>query len=348
VIARRSLVLLALLVAACGGRPARGAGAAGAAVDEETAPTTVEATSGGGDADEYEVEQRRREVEARRQIVRTEERAPAAATTAASGAAARVDPDVAVPRPEPGPWREHEWAIAPAVPPRVLLATLELPPGDAFRPPATACQDVILYVREGQLEAIGTGIATADAPVTLYPGDAVRFGPEGDGTAVNVGSSSARTVMAVARRADAGPARIPAPEGDACSVAAAARDPLLRPNRVGSTATTPPLSAAGGRLEVRILLDPESSGAENGALSILDGAPDLVVPEHVHASSAEVLLVEEGDGTMRLGDREVPVRAGSAIYVPPGMLHSFRGAGTARLRAIQIYAPAGPEQRFRQ
>ena len=61
---------------------------------------------------------------------------------------------VSVPRPEPSPWNAHEWAIAPASPQRVMLATVTLPPGETFRPPATACQDVLLLVREGELEAM--------------------------------------------------------------------------------------------------------------------------------------------------------------------------------------------------
>ncbi|AKF06959.1 cupin domain-containing protein [Sandaracinus amylolyticus] len=274
---------------------------------------------------------------------------PASADSSGSGRSLYLSRDsvVAVPRPEPSPWDAHEWAIAPASPQRVMLATLELPPGHAFRPPATTCQDVILFVRAGQLEATGTGIATSDAPATLYAGDAVRFGPEGDGLAVNPGTTRVRTVMAVARRAGTGAARAPAPRGDACAIAASHHDPLVRPLRIGSVATTPPLRAPGGRMDVRILLDTDGAGAEHGALSWLEGPPDVTVPEHRHGEAVEVLLFEDGEGTMRLGNQEIAVRPGVAIYVPEGTLHSFRSAGTRPLRAIQIYAPAGPEQRFR-
>ncbi|WP_236605491.1 cupin domain-containing protein [Sandaracinus amylolyticus] len=278
----------------------------------------------------------------------TAEAAPATDSTGSGGGAyLSRDTLVAVPRPEPSPWDAHEWAIAPATPQRVMLATLELPPGQAFRPPATTCQDVILFVRAGQLEATGTGIATSDAPATLYAGDAVRFGPEGDGLAVNAGTTRVRTVMAIARRAGTGPARAPGPRGDACVVAASHSDPLVRPLRIGSIATTPPLRAPGGRMEIRILLDADGAGAEHGALSWLEGPPDVSVPEHRHAEAAEILLFEDGEGTMRVGDREITVGPGVAIYVPEGTLHSFRSGGTRPLRAIQIYAPAGPEQRFR-
>jgi mannose-6-phosphate isomerase-like protein (cupin superfamily) len=257
------------------------------------------------------------------------------------------DAMIAVPRPEPSPWDGRGWTLAPATPQRVMLARVELPPGGAFRPPTTSCQDVIVFVREGQLEATGTGIATTDAPITLYAGDAVRFGPEGDGMAVNVGARAARTVMAVARRAGTGPARVPAPTSDDCAIAAGHTDALRRPLRVASVSTTAPHVEAGGRLDVRVLLDADGAGAQHGALSWLEGTRDVVIGEHLHPGAAEILLVEEGEGTMRVGGRELAVRPGAALYIPEGALHSFRSAGTRPLRAIQVLAPAAPERRAR-
>lgn len=328
--------LLATGVAGCGGaRPARSGGGGGRG--DEAARTTA-----AGGEDVYEGEAQSETLDAEMPVQ------PSATGAGGSGSAVRRrDRLVAVPRPEPTPWQAQEWAIAPAGPQRVLLATIELPPGDAFRPPTTSCQDVIVFVRAGQLEATGTGIAPSDAPATLYVGDAVRFGPEGDGIAVNVGEESARMVTAIARRPGAGPARFPASSSDDCAIGAGHDDPLRRPLRISSVATTPPLLAAGGALEVRILLDPEGAGAEAGALSWLEGAPALAIPEHLHHGAAEILLVEDGEGTMRVGEREIHVRPGAAIYVPEDTLHSFRSSGARPLRAIQIYSPAGPEQRFR-
>jgi mannose-6-phosphate isomerase-like protein (cupin superfamily) len=273
--------------------------------------------------------------------------APAAAVASEAVTRGARDRLSALPTPEPMPFDAHEWTLAPAQPPRVMLGSLELPPGESFRPPTSRCQDVILFVREGQLEAIGTGIASPETPATLYAGDAVRFGPEGDGIAVNVGATRARTVVAVARPAGTGAPRASVEGDDRCAVADASRDPLRRTIRIASIATTPPLTALGGGLEIRILLDADGSGAEHAAVSWLEGAPDLAVPEHRHPGSAEILLIEEGEGTMRIGDREIAVRPGAAIYVPEGALHSLRSAGTRPLRALQVYAPGGPEQRFR-
>jgi len=238
----------------------------------------------------------------------------------------------------------------------VRLATLRLAPEEELRPPTSACQDVLIFVREGTLSASGTGIADAATPTTLYPGDAVRFGPEGDGLVRNVGATAARTAIVYARREGSGAV---VASGAALSAslrqADAARCPLepvdvdarIRRSRVAHIATTPPIAAAGGTMRVRILLDRDGQGARYGGLAWLDADADARVPEHRHTEASELLMIEEGDGLMRLGDREIRVRPGTTIVIPRGVLHDFRGAGTQRLRALQVYTPSGAEQRFR-
>lgn len=237
----------------------------------------------------------------------------------------------------------------PAVPVTVRLATLTLRGGGTFRPPTGACQDVLMFVRSGELRAAGTGIAPPSAPATLYDGDAIRFGPEGDGIVQNLSETPARTVVAYVRPEGVGEPSPsdPGPDaGDGCGPREPA-DPLQQAIRATSVRTTAPLLALGGKLRVRILLDADGAGARYGGLAVLDGDPDAAVPQHAHASSAEILFIEEGSGQMQVGDRNVRVRPGAAIYVPPGVLHDFRPDGTAPLRAIQVYSPSGPEQRFR-
>ncbi|HIA04760.1 MAG TPA: hypothetical protein EYN66_23180 [Myxococcales bacterium] len=49
------------------------------------------------------------------------------------------------------------------------------------------------------------------------------------------------------------------------------------------------------------------------------------------------------------GRRQV-VSAGMVIQVPPGTQHSFEMAADAKedFKAVQVYSPAGPEQRFKK
>lgn len=253
-----------------------------------------------------------------------------------------------IPRGEAPPYRPIAFASPPTSPPEVILAELDMPPGAYFRPPVSSCQDVIILVRDGELEAVGTGIAPSSNPSSLYSGDAVRFGPEGDGLLTNTSGVSAHTILAVARdqtrfqrSGDAGELE---PQGGDCTerVASAPTSTL----RVGSLSTTESI-AVSAELSIQIVLDPDQAGAENASLSVMHGTSNYAIPSHANEGSAEVLFIENGSGVMTIGEREVAVHPGSAIYVPRGVTHAFTPDQSAPLHAIQLFAPAGPEQRNR-
>ena len=46
-------------------------------------------------------------------------------------------------------------------------------------------------------------------------------------------------------------------------------------------------------------------------------APGGCTPKHTHAHEHEVFVLE-GTGVVLLGDQEHPLRAGTAVFVPPG------------------------------
>ena len=70
------------------------------------------------------------------------------------------------------------------------------------------------------------------------------------------------------------------------------------------------------------------------------------VAEHVHANETEVLYVLEGAGTMTVGGTALAVTPTSVVQIPPNTKHAF--AASSAVRALQIYTPAGPEQRFKK
>lgn len=275
-------------------------------------------------------------------------RSTVAATSDGSGAGSvYVPPNVGGWAPvEPLPWEPLDPAPMPAGPRRVLLATMEVPPGRSIFPPVSSCQDVLVYVQQGSLEAMGTGVGSTDAPTTLYAGDAARFGAEGDGRLTNRTGDPARALVIIARAADAGAPLYTAPVDVGLCVRDEASDPLVRTMRLASTATTPALSV-GDALTVRILLDVDGHAAEHAGLALLEGTAAFTAAPHSHAASDEVLFVEEGDGLLHLGSAVVPVHDGAVLYIPAGVEHSFEPSGTSPFRAIQVYAPSGPEQRFR-
>lgn len=93
--------------------------------------------------------------------------------------------------------------------------------------------------------------------------------------------------------------------------------------------------------KVRIVVEqPELS------VTILETVADAAIPEHVHDGSTELLYVLDGGGTMVVDGVTLPITATSVVQVPPGVPHAF--TASAPTKAIQIYTPAGPEQRFKQ
>jgi quercetin dioxygenase-like cupin family protein len=81
------------------------------------------------------------------------------------------------------------------------------------------------------------------------------------------------------------------------------------------------------------------------AASILTLSANTSVPEHVHANETELLYVLAGSGTMTVNGVALAVSPTSVVQIPKATKHAF--TASADLRAVQIYTPAGPEQRFK-
>jgi quercetin dioxygenase-like cupin family protein len=95
---------------------------------------------------------------------------------------------------------------------------------------------------------------------------------------------------------------------------------------------------------VQVLLH-RGLGLSSSAMSRIVGKPGWEILPHRHERSDELLFVLEGGGTLTLEGREIRVSEQTAVWIPRGQEHSWR-TGTAGVRALQIYAPGGPEQRF--
>jgi quercetin dioxygenase-like cupin family protein len=103
-----------------------------------------------------------------------------------------------------------------------------------------------------------------------------------------------------------------------------------------------PLSILGGKGAVRLLLD--GSGAPV-ALDELAADAGAAVPRHKHDGSHELLYIVAGHGTTTVGAQSILVGPGDALAIPPGVEHAL--TVDDKLTAVQVYAPKGPEQRFK-
>ena len=57
--------------------------------------------------------------------------------------------------------------------------------------------------------------------------------------------------------------------------------------------------------------------------------------EHYHKRGSELYYVLDGEGAVRLDGIEHPVRRGSLVHIPPGVVHGAKG----RMRVLVVGVP---------
>ncbi len=68
-------------------------------------------------------------------------------------------------------------------------------------------------------------------------------------------------------------------------------------------------------------------------------------PYHYHLAQEEMFVILEGEGTLRVADERVPVRAGDVIVIPPGpeYPHHLINTGTVPMKFLSISTQEEPE-----
>ena len=100
---------------------------------------------------------------------------------------------------------------------------------------------------------------------------------------------------------------------------------------------------AGGT--VTIFAEPATIRGKALSASLIELPAGAAIPEHVHGET-ELLYLLAGSGTMRIKGVALAITASSVVQIPPNTKHAFTAA--TPVRAVQIYTPAGPEQRFKK
>ena len=68
-------------------------------------------------------------------------------------------------------------------------------------------------------------------------------------------------------------------------------------------------------------------------------------PYHFHHAQEEMFVILEGEGSLRVADEMVPVRAGDVVFIPPGpdYPHQFINTSTAPMKFLSISTQERPE-----
>jgi mannose-6-phosphate isomerase-like protein (cupin superfamily) len=69
------------------------------------------------------------------------------------------------------------------------------------------------------------------------------------------------------------------------------------------------------------------------------GPPRFIAPLHLHHNDDEAWYVLEGMLCVRVGDRDVEAKAGSAVFVPRGTPHTYWNPGPGLLRYLLVMTP---------
>jgi oxalate decarboxylase/phosphoglucose isomerase-like protein (cupin superfamily) len=99
---------------------------------------------------------------------------------------------------------------------------------------------------------------------------------------------------------------------------------------------------------VKILSEPEITGAENFSFGMVVLAPGKGHERHNHPGSEEIIFVMSGEGEQMVDDEPaVKVGPGASIFIPADIYHSTVNIGWEPLRLLVVYSPAGPERILR-
>lgn len=70
--------------------------------------------------------------------------------------------------------------------------------------------------------------------------------------------------------------------------------------------------------------------------------PGQATATHLHPRQEEIFYVIEGNGTILVDEEEVPVSAGSVVFVPAGARHGIRADAGGRLALMFVKGPGSP------
>ncbi len=88
----------------------------------------------------------------------------------------------------------------------------------------------------------------------------------------------------------------------------------------------------------------------DGAFALIEEVtpPEGGPPPHMHTREDETFYVLEGELEFLIGERTISATAGSVVYGPRGIVHSFRNVGSTPSRMAVIITPAGLEKFFEE
>lgn len=84
------------------------------------------------------------------------------------------------------------------------------------------------------------------------------------------------------------------------------------------------------------------------ALFEIAAQPQNELPPHTHLREDEAFYVLEGEFSFLHGDRTIHATEGSFVYIPKGILHTYKNLRSTTGRLLVVVTPAGLERFFEE
>jgi hypothetical protein len=211
-----------------------------------------------------------------------------------------------------------ESVTAPLLAPPVMAKLVEVTATGATIPIGSRCDVLYIAVAKGTVATSGQSLATGDVLMASSFAGPGALDLKGSGLVVAITSLH-----------------------DCTSPSTASAGPLAV--RVARAGDAKDLAWAGGAMHAH--LDLEKDVSPDVYVGRIEGTAP--VAEHDHGPSWEILSAIEASGTFTIDGIPRHIAGPVIIAVPPGRKHSWQPDPGTKLVAIQVYAPPGPEQRFK-
>jgi len=92
--------------------------------------------------------------------------------------------------------------------------------------------------------------------------------------------------------------------------------------------------------ELRWVVAPGALKANDCSACVIRVAPgDKVRPAHSHPNGEEVIFIVRGTGRVLVGGEVQPVRAGTTVLFPRGIVHMLHNTGAEEMKVVCFFAP---------
>jgi len=101
---------------------------------------------------------------------------------------------------------------------------------------------------------------------------------------------------------------------------------------------TAPVNERGGQRS-HLLLRAGQFGAENLAITWVEGEPGSMQAVHGHPDNEQIYVILRGRGVMEVGDEMEEVDEGTLVFIPPGSAHAIKNTTDDPLVFVSATSP---------